>query len=69
VIEPGSPQFKLIGGPQFRAGQLVIVRGRDYNLGTGLTFDVLKYEQAVPMTRLAEKAPRDTSFRVVLPVP
>jgi serine/threonine protein kinase len=70
VIEPGSPpQITLIDGPRFQAGQLVIVRGRDYMLGSGLTLDTLKYEQTVPQTRLAEKAPRDTGFRVVLPAP
>jgi hypothetical protein len=70
VIEPGDPpRVTTIDGPGFAPGQLVIVRGRDYTLGTGLTFDVLKYEQTVPMTRLAGKAPRDTGFRVVLPVP
>jgi hypothetical protein len=70
VIEPGSsPRVTMVDAPEFRPGQLVIVRGRDYTLGSGLTFDTLKYEQTVPMTRLAEKAPRDTGFRVVLPVP
>jgi formylglycine-generating enzyme required for sulfatase activity len=70
VIEPGSPpRVTMIDGPRFAPGQLVIVRGRDYTLGSGLTFDALKYEQTVPMTRLAEKAPRDTGFRMVLPVP
>ena len=75
MIEPGTPpRVTLIDGPQFPPVALVIVRGRRYDSTTGLTLDELRREQTDPMTRLAERegpqrAPRDTGFRVVLPVP
>lgn len=70
VIEPDSPpRVTLIDGPQFPAGVTAIVRGRDYMLTSGLTLDNLREQQTTPMTRFADRALRDTGFRVVLPVP
>ena len=70
MIESGSPpRVTLIDGPQFPPGALVVVRGRSYLSSAGLTLDDLRHEQAEPMTRFADRAPRDTGFRVVVPVP
>jgi serine/threonine protein kinase len=48
---------------------LVILRGRNYTLSRGLTFDMLRYEQTTPQTQFADRPSPYTSFRVVLPLP
>lgn len=49
--------------------ELVILRGRNYTLSRGLTFEMLKYEQHTPQTQFASARSPYTSFRVVLPLP
>ena len=48
---------------------LVILRGRNFTLSRGLTFDDLEYEQRIPQTNFASARSPYTGFRVVVPVP
>jgi serine/threonine protein kinase len=48
---------------------LVILRGRNYTLSRGLTFEALRFEQATPQTQFATARSPYTGFRVVLELP
>lgn len=49
--------------------ELVVLRGRNYTLRTGLTPDMLQYEQTTPQTQFAGVPSRYTGFRVVVDLP
>jgi serine/threonine protein kinase/formylglycine-generating enzyme required for sulfatase activity len=66
--ERGKPLL-AIEGPNFKEGQLVVLRGRNYTLRTPLTYEIMEYENSEPQTQFAQARSPYTSFRVVLPVP
>jgi formylglycine-generating enzyme required for sulfatase activity len=60
---------KLVGVDAISPTDLVILRGRNFTLQSGLTFKDLEYEQHTPQTHLPTARSPYTSFRVVVPVP
>ncbi|HEV3440761.1 MAG TPA: bifunctional serine/threonine-protein kinase/formylglycine-generating enzyme family protein [Gemmata sp.] len=58
-----------IGSAPLTAMDRIILRGRNYTLSRGLTFDTLKYEQTTPQTQFATARSPYTSFRVAVPLP
>ena len=58
-----------IGSAPLTEKSLIILRGRNYTLSRGLTFDILRYEQTNPQTQFADARSPYTSFRVIIPLP
>ena len=69
--KPGEPAREVVGGSTTPLADtdMVILRGRNFTLSTGLTFSTLRYEQTTPQRQLATARSPYTSFRVVLPLP
>ena len=72
-IQPksGDPPREVVGGSTtpLAATDSVILRGRNFTLSSGLTFETLKYEQTTPQRQFATARSPYTSFRVVVPIP
>jgi serine/threonine protein kinase len=60
---------KVVGVDALSPTDLVILRGRNFTLQTGLTFKDLEDEQKTPQTQFPTVRSPYTSFRVVVPVP
>jgi serine/threonine protein kinase len=71
VLNPGGPPPVIDARTDgsFAKTDLIVLRGRNYTLARGLTFEELKKEaDRQPQTQLAEVKSPYTGFRVVLPV-
>jgi serine/threonine protein kinase len=68
LTPPGAPA-KVVGVDALGPTDLVILRGRNFTLSSGLTFADLEYEQKTPQTHFPTARSPYTSFRVVVPVP
>ena len=72
ATKPGEPKRELVGGSVTppEPTESVILRGRNYTLPTGLTFQQIRDEQkAVTQRQFAGARSPYTSFRVVVPLP
>ena len=68
LLARGRP-LQTIEGAAFSPRDLAILRGRNYTLGTPLTYNSMAYEQQEPQTQFAGVASPYTTFRIVLPAP
>jgi hypothetical protein len=68
LTKPGDPA-KEVGVSPLAGDDLVILRGRNFTLSRGLSFETLEYEQTTPQTQFAAARSPYTTFRVALPVP
>jgi serine/threonine protein kinase len=65
----GPAGEREIDSAPLAATDRIVLRGRSFTLSRGLTFEMLRYEQAVPQTQFANAPSPYTSFRVAIPVP
>jgi hypothetical protein len=68
LTKPGE-SAKEVGTSPLTETDLVVLRGRNFTLSRGLTFEMLEYEQTTPQTQFATARSPYTTFRVALPVP
>ena len=69
VLPARGQSLRRVNGAGFSPTDLAVLRGRNYTLGTPLTYNSLAYEQQEPQTQFAGVASPYTGFRLVLPIP